>query len=318
MTVISRLPEQGQSTSITAANILPFITLNQYLDFVAMCEFVRTYRYMGLLLGPAGAGKTVSAKRYRDEQPLMTANGQSPILYFQLARGEENHKAFYRRVIEAITRVPYQKRLSAADLIGEGKTLLRRYGYDLIIVDEIGNMNNDGLEGARTLHDETGIPLVFIGMDNTFKDRIETELPQFYSRIAEILEFGLLSYDMLKGEVLGQVATGSLLTFTPEQTDADKIARELFEGAGGNETRGARFRDIQVLLVRSHHILQERRAARAEYIAQNPTERAPKLPVFNAEIVQLAMKKSKQRGKQRKPRSNTVSLVRDGEVPSTA
>src|SRR4051794_12989712 len=149
---------------------------------------------MGLLYGPAGAGKTVSAKRYRDEQPLMTANGQSPILYFQLARGEENHKAFYRRVIEAITRVPYQKRLSAADLISEAKRLLRRYEYDLIVADEIGNMNNDGIEGARTLHDETSIPIVFIGMDDDFKDRIETELPQFYSRIAEVLEFGLLSF----------------------------------------------------------------------------------------------------------------------------
>src|SRR5262245_35966063 len=121
--------DQHISAKVTAATILPFIELNQYLDFVARCDFIREYRYMALLRGPAGAGKTVSAKRYRDEQPLMTANGQSPVLYFQLARGEESHKAFYRRVIEAITRVPYQKRMSAADLIAEAKRLLRRYDY---------------------------------------------------------------------------------------------------------------------------------------------------------------------------------------------
>src|SRR5262245_2706017 len=200
MTVSLPFLDQPAAEKITAANILPFIELNQHLDLVAMCDFARLYRYMTLLIGPAGAGKTVSAKRYRDEQPLMTANGQSPILYFQLARGEENHKAFYRRVIEAITRIPYQKRLSAADLIGEAKRLLRRYEYELIIVDEIGNMNNDGLEGARTLYDETGIPIVFIGMDDNFLDRIEDKLPQFYSRIADVREFGLLSFDLLKEE----------------------------------------------------------------------------------------------------------------------
>jgi len=307
--------DQSAADSVTAENIFSFIELNQYLDFVAMCDFVRGYRYMGLLRGPAGAGKTVSAKRYREEQPLMTANGQSPVLYFQLARGEENHKAFYRRVIEAITGIPYQKRLSAADMIGEAKRLLRRYGYDLIIADEIGNMNNDGIEGARTLHDEIGIPIIFIGMDDTFKDRMETELPQFYSRIAEVLEFGLLSYDMLKHAVLTQVSPASHLTFSPAQRDADEIARELFTGAGGNDERGARFRDVQVLLVRCHHILDEKFRLRKEWIAENSERRAPRTPTFNAEIVREAVKKSKQRGKQRrqsaKAGGNSPSLVRD-------
>jgi DNA transposition AAA+ family ATPase len=315
VTTTSQRLEQSSTEAVTAESILPFIELDQYLDLVAMCDFVREYRYMGLLRGPAGAGKTISAKRYRNEQPLMTANGQSPVLYFQLARGEENHKAFYRRVIEAITGVPYQKRLSAADMISEAKRLLRRYGYDLIIADEIGNMNNDGIEGARTLHDEVGIPIIFIGMDDGFKDRMEAELPQFYSRIAEVLEFGLLSYEMLKDDVLPQVSPASHLTFSPEQADADEIAGELFTGAGGNSERGARFRDVQVLLVRCHHILAEKLKLREQLIAENPGKRAPRMPVFNAEIVREAVKKSKQRGKQRRPKaegkSNSPSLVRE-------
>lgn len=295
--------------TVTPENILPFIELDQYLDLVAMSEFVRRYRYMGLLSGPAGAGKTVSAKRYRDEQPLMTANGQSPVLYFQLARGEENHKAFYRRVIEAITKTPYQKRLSAADLIGEAKRVLRRYEYDLLIVDEIGNMNNDGLEGARTLHDETGLPIIFVGMDNGFKDRIETQLPQLYSRIAELLEFGLLSSQVLKDEVLPSVSSKSYLRFNRDQKDADEIVTELFTGAGGSDERGARFRDVQVLLVRCHHILCERNAL----IEENTASSHFKMPVLSAEIMRQAVRKSKQRGKQKR-RSSALDGVRNDSL----
>lgn len=202
--------------------------------------------------------------------------------------------------------------------------LLRRYEYDVIIADETGNMNNDGLEGARTLHDETGIPIVFICMDDDFKNRVETELPQFYSRIAEVLEFGLLSYDILKEDVLPQVSPHSYISFVSEQPDADEIVTELFAGAGGTSDKGARFRDIQVLLVRCHHILEERIVAHAQLIAENPRARAPKMPVFNAAIVKLAVRKSKQRGKQKRPKDppqpndHNDSIVRNGNPLDTS
>ena len=279
----------SETDFITRDNILPFIQLNQYIDFVNMCQFVRQYRYMALLRGPAGSGKTVSAKRYRDSEPVITANGQSPVLYFQLARGEDNHKSFYRRVIEAITEAPYQKRLSAADLIGEAKRLLRRYGYDLMIVDEIGNMNNDGIEGARTLHDELSIPIVFIGMDDGFANRMSNELPQFYSRLAQILEFGMLDFDTLKYIVLPAISPDSLLRFSPDQKDADKITQVIFDGAGGSEEKGARFRDIQMILVRCHHLQRTEQ----EYMrGEGKTLRSLNL---NVKLVKQATLRSKQR-----------------------
>lgn len=311
---------EQQPEKVTKNNIVPFIELDQYLDFVEMCDFIQKYCYLGLLLGPAGAGKTVSARRYRDEQPLMTANGRSPVLYFQLARGEESHRALYRRVIEAITGSPYRNRLSAADLISEIKRLFRRYGYSLIIIDEVGFLNNDGLEGARTLHDELEIPIAFIAMDTDFTNQVETALKQFNSRIADVREFGLLSYDTLKFEVLPQISPASHLTFSPEQSDADEIVMELFEGAGGmrgeseDKDKGARFRDVQVLLVRCHDLLDTQLRAREEWIAENPRKRNPKLPVFNAELIGQALKKSKMRGKQPRPpktSGKSPSLVRD-------
>jgi hypothetical protein len=170
-------------------------------------------------------------------------------------------------------------------------------------------------------YNETGIPIVFLGMDIDFKDRVETQLPQFYSRIAEVLEFGLLSYDTLKEDVLPQVSPQSHLRFSSDQADADKIVKELFQGAGGTKDIGARFRDIQVLLVRCHHILSERIAAREQLIAENPTKRAPKMPVFDDDIVKRAVRKSKQRGKQKRPKKapkasgHNESIVRDGAPP---
>jgi AAA domain len=314
--------DHALADTITTETILPFIELDQYLDFVAMCEFVRQYRYMGLLFGPAGAGKTVSSKRYRDEQPLITANGQSPVLYFQLARGEENHKAFYRRVIEAITGVPYRQRMSAADLIAEAKRLLRRYGHDLIIADETGNLNNDGLEGARTLHDETGVPIVFIAMEG-FQERAEAQLPQFYSRIAEVLEFGLLTRDLLKSEVLSRISEKSHLLFDPYQPDADNIVDELFRGTGGSFDHGARFREVTQILVRCHKLIQESLDARQQFIAEFPNRRPPRVRAFNAELIREAVRKSKRRGSLHRPRaksngtSEKVSLVRDAEGSSS-
>ena len=327
MTTIQPNENGQQPEKITKHNIVPFIELDQYLDFVEMCEFAQTYCYLGLLLGPAGAGKTVSARRYRDEQPLMTANGRSPVLYFQLARGEESHKALYRRVIETITGSPYRNRLSAADLIGEIKRLFKRYGHSLIIIDEVGFLNNDGLEGARTIHDDLDIPVVFIAMDTDFKDRVETDLKAFYSRIADVREFGLLSYDTLKFKVLPQVSPASHLAYSPDQPDADEIAMELFEGAEGirgeseDKEKGARFRDVQVLLVRCHDILDTQLRVREVWIAENPHKRALKLPVFNAELVRQALKKSKMRGKQPRQGSKggrNSSLVRDDRPQASA
>lgn len=49
--------------------ILPFIETDQYIDFVDTCEYVRKYKWMALVFGYGGAGKTASALRYRPINP---------------------------------------------------------------------------------------------------------------------------------------------------------------------------------------------------------------------------------------------------------
>lgn len=282
-------------SEISADTILPFIEFDQYIDFVAMCDFARTCHSLSLLIGPAGAGKTASALRYQHDQPLITANGQSPILYFQLSRGEENHKAFYRRVIEAILGDTYRKRGSAADLVSEARRLIQKYGYELLICDEVGFLNHDGLEAARTLHDLIKIPIVFIGMPG-FQEHVESRLPQFFSRIAEVLEYGLLSWEVIKYEVLPNVSEQSYLRFDPKQPGADEMVDRIFTGTGGNDQQGARIREVAQVLFRCHKLIQESIDIREQCVANG--ERPPKIRSFDAQLIRESVKKTKRRGKQ--------------------
>jgi hypothetical protein len=258
---------------------------------------------MALVYGYAGAGKTASAKRYRDEQPVMTANGLSPVLYLQLAGGESNHRALYNRVLEAITQIPNQNRTAAAAL-AEVKRLIQKYGFDLLIVDEVGFLRQEGLEGARTLHDETGIGIVFITMPNVYhrlasQDKYDT----FYSRLAGIMEFGMLDETNIKRIILPNLSERTHLKFKPGQRDEDDIAYALFVGADGTQKRGARFREIAQILERCHHMIQESIDIREFLRSQNPDGPLPSTLTFNVDLIEGAVNKTKDRGKKlRKPK----------------
>lgn len=279
--------------------ILPFIETDQYIDFVDTCEYVRKYGRMALVFGYAGGGKTEAALRYRAEQPVMTANGQSPVLYFQLTRGDVNHRAFNNRVVEAITGIPNQNRTSSAAL-AEAKRLIKKYGYVLIIADEIGFADESGLEAARTLHDVTGLPIVFITMPRTYKliesdDRYDT----FYSRLADVREFGLLSIEHLKTLILPELSPQSHLRFDASLPDADPMVEELYIGSGGSEVRGARFREVVQILERCEDLIQESIEIREQYVRDYPDEAPPPIRRFDVELIREAVRRSKRRSAQR-------------------
>lgn len=100
--------------------------------------------------------------------------------------------------------------------------------------------------------------------------------------------------------MLPHIAPAAHLAYRPDQADADMIARELYTNAGGTNEHGARFRDVQVLLVHCHHLVQERLIAQQQYIAEHPNKRPSKLPVCDVELLRAAFRKAKQRGKQQR------------------
>jgi len=275
-------------------NLLPFVETEQFQDFTIACDYARAHQSVALVYGPAGAGKTVSAIRYRDAQPLITANGLSPILYFQLTPADKTDRAFYNSLVEAMTRHPDQHR-SAAAALAEAKRLLHKYRYEALIIDEVGFLLESGLEAVRTLHDQADLPIILITMPQLI-ERLE-KYPQFYSRIARFQEFGQLTQEQIRYAVLPGVSKQSHIAFDFEQKDAEEIVAALYEGAGGSDERGASFRDIGHILATANDLIEESIQLRDAFIAENLGKKHPKIERFDASLIRKAVTRSKRRGK---------------------
>jgi hypothetical protein len=275
-------------------NLLPFVETEQFQDFTITCDYACAHQCVALVYGPAGAGKSVSGIRYRDAQPLITANGLSPILYFQLTPADKTDRAFYNSMVEAMTRHPDQHR-SAAAALAESKRLLQKYRYEALIIDEVGFLLESGLEAVRTLHDQTNLPIILITMPQLI-ERLE-QYPQFYSRIARFQEFGQLTQEQIRYAVLPGVSKQSHITFDAEQKDAEDLVASLYEGAGGVDDRGASFRDIGHILATANDLIEESIQLRDAFIAENPGKKPPKIELFNASLIRKAVARSKRRGK---------------------
>ncbi len=276
--------------AIDEGGLLPFILTEQYLQLREICEYARRFRVLGLIYGEAGAGKTKAAQRYVREQPLITANGQSSVLYFQLAQSDKTDRAFLNALVAAITGLP-QKNLTAAVAMAEAQRLLQKYRYVAIIVDEVGFLQESGLEAIRTLHDQTTLPIILITMPNLV-DKLE-RYPQFYSRISQFLCFESLTKADIRHKVLPNVALRSHISFDPQQEDASEIVAALYKAAGGTKGQRASFRDVVHILQQANELLQIESERRA--LEDNPDEQPPMSP-FDAAFIDLAATFAKRRG----------------------
>ena len=196
-----------------------FIVTKEYRRFQEFCDACRRDRYIGLCYGPAGVGKTLSARHYTQWDALENMNSvhsSERILktppFFRTAR-----TVFFtaevvnspRKTMDAIQY--YIKRLQElvynaemAELIGKEeisppypdnwKKVLAHNSYEhieLLIIDEADRLKAPTIEEIRDFYDRNHFGIVFIGMLGIEK-RL-SRYPQLYSRIGFAHEFKHLS-----------------------------------------------------------------------------------------------------------------------------
>lgn len=188
----------------------PFIATKEHRRFVEFATAVRRHRYIGLCYGPAGVGKTLSARRLtkwdiagtlletwgpRDASDMVVyeALAQSKAIFYtpgvstspREVRGDLNR--LINRVDGCIDLGRHPGRV-----MPESTPDLR---IELLVIDEAERLATQALEHIRDIFDHTGIGVILIGMPG-IQRRLE-RYPQFYSRIGFAHHYRTLQGDEL-------------------------------------------------------------------------------------------------------------------------
>jgi len=234
-----------------------FIETKEYRRFAEFCDAVRRYRYIGLCYGPAGVGKTLSARYYarwdlveplvRDvlgvrERPPDVAACRT--LFYTPMVG-----ATPRRLADDLRQLSWAFNGVVADALhldGERPTDPGRSWTELVLVDEADRLKVQTLEQLRDLYDRSQCGLVLIGMPG-----LETRLAryaQLYSRVGFVHQFRPLSVEEVTFILTRQWAQLGLQLSPDDFTDAETLAA-VVRITGGN------FRLLHRLLTQVERIL---------------------------------------------------------------
>jgi DNA transposition AAA+ family ATPase len=175
----------------------PFIATKEHRRFTEFANAIRTHRTLGLCFGPAGVGKTLSARRHANwdlAEPLLQTWGprepSDETVYAALAR---SRTVFHTPTVGGTLR-ELRKDLdlltSRVDICikqhgsptSDGKCFVSRDSMvELIIIDEAERLSTSAVEHLRDVFDRTNIGLMLIGMPGI--DKRLARYPQLYSRV---------------------------------------------------------------------------------------------------------------------------------------
>lgn len=238
----------------------PFIVTKEHRRFSEFANAVRKYRYIGLCYGPAGVGKTLSARQYANwnlSEYLLSTWG------LRYPSDAEVYKALAQsRTVFHTPNVTESLRDASAKI----SLLISRVGIcivqakavpidshcseelvELLIIDASERLTVKALEYIRDLFDRTNIGVIFIGMPGM--EKTIARYPQLYSRVGFAH-----NYRPLQGDELSFVLTnhwkniGLNLDFA-DFTDSQAVA-SIARITGGN------FRLLHRLFVQIERILQ--------------------------------------------------------------
>lgn len=187
-----------------------FIATKEHRRFSEFADAVRRHRYIGLCSGPAGVGKTLSARRlarWDVAEPLLeawdTRNASHAPVYDVLAH---TRAVFY---VPTVAGTPREVRADLGELfrrvdgcidlaLHPGRIMpeTRWPPYvELLVIDEAERLSTQSLEHIRDVFDRTGIGVILIGMPGI--ERQLERYPQFYSRIGFAHHYRTLEGDEL-------------------------------------------------------------------------------------------------------------------------
>lgn len=175
----------------------PFIVTKEHRRFTEFAHALRKHRTIGLCFGPAGVGKTLSARRHAHwdlAEPLLHTWGpRAPSdehVYAALARSRtvfhtptvggtlRELRTDLHRMTSRVDSCIEQHSRTTSDGDGGGA---RDSMIELIIIDEAERLSTSALEHLRDMFDRTPIGLMLIGMPGI--DKRMARYPQLYSRV---------------------------------------------------------------------------------------------------------------------------------------
>ena len=175
----------------------PFIATKEHRRFTEFAHAIRTHRTIGLCFGPAGVGKTLSARRHAHwdlAEPLLQTWGprepSDATVYAALARSRtvfhtptvggtlrELRKDLHLMTARVESCIDQHRRSHSADT----RFVARDSMIELIIIDEAERLSTSALEHLRDMFDRTPLGLMLIGMPGI--DKRLARYPQLSSRV---------------------------------------------------------------------------------------------------------------------------------------
>ena len=239
-----------------------FIATKEHRRFTEFADTVRRHRYIGLCYGPAGVGKTLSARRYARwdlaEPLLLTWGPRDPSdakVYAALSR---SRSVFYTPTVAGGLRELRDEMKRLTDRVNicidqhihrheESRSGSQADLVELLVIDEAERLSATALEYVRDWFDRADIGLLLIGMPGIEKRM--ARYPQLYSRVGFAHH-----YRPLQGDELSFVLTRHWRQFGLTLDDADFTDNQAIAAIA--RITGGNFRLLHRLFVQIERVLR--------------------------------------------------------------
>ncbi|WP_036279455.1 AAA family ATPase [Methylocystis sp. ATCC 49242] len=189
-----------------------FIATKEHRRFVEFANAVRKHRYIGLCYGPAGVGKTLSARRYAHWdliEPFIEQGAREHPERAEICATLARSRAVFHTPTVLGTlrdlRETLDTRMFHVNTCIDGHLHQDETGFqvidlgarhiEMLIFDEAERLSVTAIEFIRDIYDRTGVGVILIGMPGMEK-RLE-RYPQFYSRVGFAHHYRPLTGDEL-------------------------------------------------------------------------------------------------------------------------